>query len=136
MKLFRILAMIGILIPAIATAQGAYFDPRGCDPRTCSESGWIYDDASGAHTTVWRHGLGSTPRAISILFSPDPDQRRVMPVIWSWDNRFSGNPSSVEMGRRAVRLHIAGGLPLHGLWTPEKGWTRFNEGYWKIIVYR
>jgi hypothetical protein len=138
MRLLKILILIaGILMPAIATAQGARFDPAGCKPRVCSESGWIYDDNSTSHTTVWRHDLGVTPRAVSILFSPDPSQRTVMPVQWSWTFQNSGNPVSIEMTRRAVRMHIFNRAPLHGVWDPGTGqWTRYREGYWKIIVYR
>lgn len=136
MKLLKILALIGLLVPTLAMSQGARFDARGCNPLTCSESGWIYDDNSSDHTTVWRHDLGTTPRAISILFSPDPNQRRVMPKIWSWHDENPGNPVSIDMGRRSVRLHIHRFGPMHGQWTPTTGWQSFNEGYWKIIVYR
>ena len=74
MRTALVLFLIAFLMPAHVPAQGAYFDPSGCNPRNCSESGWIYDENSRDHTTVWRHNLGSTPRAVSILFSPDPDQ--------------------------------------------------------------
>ncbi len=136
MRFLKFLTLIGILMPALAQSQGVRFDPRGCNPLTCSESGWIYDDNSSDHTTVWRHDLGTTPRAISILFSPDPNQRRVMPKTWSWHDQNPGNPVSIEMGRRSVHLHIHKNGPLHGLWRPDTGWTHFREGYWKIIVYR
>lgn len=128
--------ILALLLPGLAAAQGVRFDPRGCNPVNCSESGWIFDDNASDHTTVWRHDLGTTPRAISILFSPDPGQRRVMPLTWSWHDTNAGNPVNIEMGRRAVRLHIHRNAPLHGLWRPETGWTHFREGYWKIIVYR
>jgi len=135
MRLLKILALIGLLVPTLAMSQGARFDSRGCDPRFCSESGWIFDDNFSDHITTWRHGLGSTPRSISILFTPDPSGRRVMPVIWSWEFSRTGNPISIEMGRRAVHLSITSQAALHGHWTPEGGWKRFREGYWKIIVY-
>ena len=131
-----LIMLMTVLLPSLASAQSARFDPAGCNPRNCAESGWLYDDAGADHTTVWRHGLGTTPRAVSILFSPDPDQRRVMPVFWSWTYQNSGNPVSVEMGRRTVRLHIFSGAPLHGVWRPKTGWESFREGYWKFIVYR
>ncbi|MEM7057320.1 MAG: hypothetical protein AAF557_07020 [Pseudomonadota bacterium] len=136
MKLLKVLALFGILMPALAQSQGVRFDPRGCDPRFCSESGWIFDDNFSKHVTTWRHGLGAVPRSISILFSPDPNKRRVMPVMWSWVHSSTGNPIAIEMGRRAVRLSITNGTPLHGHWTPEEGWKRYREGYWKIIAYR
>ena len=136
MRRMLLILLAATLLPGLASAQGVRFDPAGCHPRNCAESGWLYDDARSDHTTVWRHGLGTTPRAVSILFSPDPDQRRVMPVTWSWIYQNSGNPVSIEMGRRTVRLHIYNGAPLHGVWRPKTGWERFREGYWKIIVYR
>lgn len=137
MRFLKILALIGILFPALALSQGARFDPRGCNPAICSESDWIFDDNSSDHVTTWRHDLGATPRSISILFTPDPGQRRVMPVIWSWHDANAGNPTSIEMGRRVVRLSIHRNAPLHGLWNiEEQRWTHFKEGYWKIIVYR
>ncbi|MEM9140683.1 MAG: hypothetical protein AAGB15_12730 [Pseudomonadota bacterium] len=137
MRLIGIIALVAMLMPAGVHAQGARFDPRGCNPTTCSESGWIFDDNRDDHATTWRHGLGVVPRAISILFTPDPGQGRVMPVIWSWHDVNAGNPISVEMGRRAVRLLIHRNAPLHGLWDIDsQRWTHFKEGYWKIIVYR
>ncbi len=129
--------LVGIFLPLAASAQGVRFDPNACNPRSCDESGWIYDDNKTDHVTTWRHSLGVTPRAISVLFSPDPAQRRVMPVIWSWHDVNAGNPISVEMGRRSVRLYIHRNAPLHGLWNIEtQRWQHFVEGYWKIIVYR
>ena len=135
MKSIAIL-VLALLLPGLATAQAVRFDPRGCNPLTCSESGWIYDNNATDHVTTWRHDLGTTPRAVSILFSPDPQQRRVMPVIWSWHDANAGNPVSIEMGRRSVRMHIHVNAPLHGHWTADTGWQHYKEGYWKIIVYR
>lgn len=131
-----LIALMAMVQSASAQGRGALFDPAGCNPRVCSESGWIYDDNRTSHTTIWRHDLGVTPRRISILFSPDPDQRRVIPLAWSWTIDSSGNPTSVEMGRRAVQLHIWNGAPLHGVWRPDTGWEKYSEGYWKIMVYR
>ena len=130
-----LLALI-LIVPVSAFAQGARFDNRACDPSFCDESGWLFDDNATDHVTIWRHKLGVTPRLISVMFSPDPAQRRVMPVIWSWHDANAGNPVSITMGARAVRLSIHKNAPLHGLWTPEARWERFNEGYWKIIVYK
>ena len=142
MKLLRYLMVVaGLLLVAQTSALaqgrgGPVFDPYGCQPPACIESDWIYDDVSKNHTTVWRHNMGVTPRAISILFSPDPDKGRVFPLVWPWQWQQTGNPQTMEMGRRAVLLHILAGAPLHGVWRPESGWTQWREGYWKIIVYR
>lgn len=135
----RILSILffALLLPGLAAAQGVRFDRNGCPPSICDESGWIFDDSASDHVTAWRHTLGVVPRRISILFTPDPNGRRVMPVQWSWHDGNSGNPISVEMGRRAVRLIIHRNVPLHGLWNvDQQRWVQFREGYWKIIVYR
>ena len=137
MRLVRMLLLLaGLLVPLTASAQGARFDNRSCDPRWCDESGWLFDDSLTDHTTSWRHDLGVVPRRVEILFTPDPSKQRVAPLTWSWAHNYSGNPVSIEMGRRAVHLHINAGAPLHGIWRPGEGWEVHREGYWKIIVYK
>lgn len=116
--------------------QGPRFDPATCDPWLCTESGWIYDDTSTDHTTVWRHNMRWTPRKITILFSPDPEAGPVYPLMWPWQWQTTGNPQGLEMDNRAVRMHIWSGAPLHGVWRPGQGWSKWHQGYWKIIVYR
>lgn len=143
------LAMLAVLVaPLVTSAQGRY-DSRDdrrhdagryarldCHPRNCAESGWLADDTATDHTTRWVHGLGTTPTSISILFSPDPDGRRVMPVLYPWQWQTTGNPISIEMGPHQVLLHIWSGAPLHGVWRPGEQWTFYREGYWKIVVRR
>jgi len=141
MTLTRPLAMLALalalLAPALAGAQSLRFDRGACAPDFCSESDWIFDNNATDHTTTWRHGLRTVPRQISILFTPDPSGRRVIPVIWPWHDAKSGNPVSIEMNQRVVRLHIHNRVPLHGFWDAnDQSWTYYNEGYWKIIVYR
>ena len=131
-----ILAPLIVICAAQASAQGPRFGYEGCDPRVCSESDWIPDDNKTNHVTVWRHDLGATPRAISLLFSPDLSRGRVYPKVWSWHDPKAGNPVSIDMNRRTVRLFIHTSGPLHGVWRPEHNWKLFREGYWKIIVYR
>lgn len=134
MRLFiMFVVLLGLLGPA--HAQSMRFDSRYCQSTSCDESDWIFDDNSSNHTTVWRHVLGTVPRQISILFSQDP-ARGPVTVVQGGAWAEAGNPISVEMGRRTVRLHIAGGVPLSAVWRPEGGWTRHREGYWKIIVYK
>lgn len=134
------LAMVALVsfAPVFADAQqrAPRFDRGGCPPSFCSESDWIYDDNSSDHTTTWRHGLRATPRNVTILFTPDPNNGPVYPVMWSMTSSASGNPASISVGNRRVSLHISRTLPLRGIWTPETDWLRYNEGYWKIIVYR
>lgn len=117
-------------------SRGPVFDREGCYRPYCSETDWIYDDSLTSHRSSFPHNLGVTPRAVSILFTPDPSQGKVMPVMWSWVFQNTGNPVSIEMDSRAVYLHIYNGAPLHGFWDAEIGWQKYNEGYWKIISYR
>ena len=138
MRLIALLALVfGLNLSLSASAQEARFDPRGCPPVHCSESGWIYDDSSTSHATTWLHGLGRTPRLVQLMFSPDPKTQWVVPINWSWVYQNSGNPVSIEMSNREVKIQIWNGAPLHGRWDAETGqWTRYTEGYWKIVVYR
>ncbi len=136
-------AVIAILVLALAVpaaqAQGRAaprFDPGACEPGFCAESDWIFDDNRTSHTTRWRHGLRSTPRFVMVMFSPDPDNGPVYPVMWSLGSQSTGNPGGIELTNRMVLLQISHTIPLHGIWKPETGWKRYTEGYWKIIVYR
>ena len=138
MRHFRILLILlaALVLPTTASAQGARYDGGGCKPRLCDESGWLFDDNGTSHTTSWRHDLGAIPRRVEIHFSPDPADGTVYPLMWSMTSDSTGNPISIDMDRRFVRLHIYNGAPLHGVWTPQTQWKKYREGYWKIIVYR
>ena len=137
---FLMLFLLAAVMAGQAGAQGRERPPRfdyaACDPQFCVESDWIYDEADSDHTTEWRHRMRSTPRHISILFTPDPETGPVMPLIWPWQWQTTGNPQGLEMNNRFVRLHIWTGAPLHGIWRPGKGWETWRKGYWKIIAWR
>ena len=130
--------ILALSVVQTATAQDRppRFDPAGCAASFCTESGWIADDNDSNHTITWRHRLRVTPRMVSVLFTPDPASGSAYQVDWSMGPTTSGNPVSIEVSNRWVRLHISGNLPLHGVWSPETDWVLHGEGYWKITAYR
>ena len=93
-------------------------------------SDWVEDNNATDHTTVIEHPLKEIPQFVQVFFSPDKEQ--IYPVSWSWNIESSGNPVTVSVDASRVTLTIWAGAVLHGVWTPEKHWTQYKQGYWKV----
>jgi hypothetical protein len=94
-------------------------------------SPWTADSNQTSHPTVFQHGLGTIPKSLLILFSPDGDT--VYPLQWSWAST-SGNPVTVSMSATNITLNIFNGAPLHAIWSSANGWTSYTNGYWMVIA--
>jgi uncharacterized membrane protein len=102
-------------------APGTYISP------------WEKDSNHSNHTTTFRHGLGVIPTSVLILFSVD--QKTVYPLQWSWEPGSTGNPVTIAIDNETIILHIFSGQPLHGVWDAHKSaWTKYSDGYWKVIA--
>jgi hypothetical protein len=99
------------------------------------DSGWTYDDNSSLHIKSFEHNLDQIPSQIVIWFSPDKET--VYPKYWSWHTTLTGNPVTITMDSKFIKLAITTGGPLHGAWDPGTNrWSKFRGGYWRIFAYR
>ncbi|MEM8934095.1 MAG: hypothetical protein AAGE94_23080 [Acidobacteriota bacterium] len=119
----------------IDTAQTAEFEPATSEAEIASpadyDSGWELADNSTPHNVVFEHEMGVTPSAIEIYFSAD--KQTVYPLTWRWGDA-AGNPVTISATDKTIVLAIFAGAPLHGVWTPSAGWTKYNQGYFRVFA--
>ena len=96
-------------------------------------STWVPDSNSANHKVIFQHGLGVIPSEVIVTFSAD--LQTAYPLLWSWDNGYSGNPVTIAMDAQSVVLNIFSGSPLHGFWDPNNGWTTYSNGYWRVTAF-
>ena len=99
------------------------------------DSGWVNANNRSNNAMPFSHGLGVTPSQISVLFSAD--QETAFPVLWPWSNGDSGNPVTIGMNDRTIRLEITSGSPLHGAWSAATGkWTKWTQGFFRVFAWK
>lgn len=97
-------------------------------------SRWEQASNQNSHPVVFEHNLGVIPSLITVLFSAD--KQTVYPLTWSWLREASGNPVTISMNHKVIRLEIYDGVPLHGVWTPKDDWSLYKEGYFKAFAWK
>jgi hypothetical protein len=106
---------------ASASSPGVFISP------------WTPDSNQSSHVTVLQHGLGTIPKSLLVMFSPDGDT--VFPLQWPWALASSGNPVTISMTATNITLNIYSGVPLHGTWNATNStWTTYTSGYWMVIA--
>lgn len=101
------------------------------------DSGWVADNRTTSHRTVFAHQLGFFPSRVSVWFAPSPTSASIYPLDWGFYYSASGNPVQIEVTASQVILHIYSGIPLHGTWDASTGaWTSHNTGYWRVFCWK
>ena len=125
------------LVKLIPTATPVPPTPEVVELKPDYDSGWVADNRSRNHRTVFTHGLGVVPSRVTILFSPTAPHKTVYPLLWSWTEELSGNPVTVELSTTQLVLNIWSGGPLHGVWSGDtEQWTEYDSGYWRVLLWR
>jgi hypothetical protein len=97
------------------------------------DSGWHYD-TSHNHTLEFDHKIGYIPGNLVVLFTVDKET--VYPITWSWLPDHSGNPVTISMDNKRIRLAIYKGVPLHGVCEIPGPWKFYRSGYWRIFAWK
>ena len=97
------------------------------------DSGWIGDDHQKDHPKIFEHNLKRLPALVMLFFSPDGGTTE-FPVNLE-RTQTHGNPVSTEVTSTHVTLFIWSGDPLHQTWRHDKGWTSYDTGYWRVVVF-
>lgn len=133
-KLTGVETEVAKLIP---TATPPPPNPEIIELKPDYDSGWVADNRSTNHRTVFTHNLGVIPSRVTIWFSPSEPHQVVYPLLWSWTPGNSGNPVTVELSATRLVLGIWSGDPLHGVWRGDLvQWTYYDSGYWRVLLWR
>jgi hypothetical protein len=112
-------------------------DPAFCGSHgaQCFDSKWVAATNGSTKALVIPHNLGTTPRFVSIFFSPTGDDSRVFPLTWSWSAGSSGNPVTIEVTDKQVLLHIYADNTLHGVFDANSGnWHTYSTGSFRVFA--
>lgn len=135
-----LLIAIAVAVAILAGLQTWTLWPKpapDCGPRSkvCLDTGWVR--ATNAKTSVYfyRHGLGKVPSRMFVWFSPAADGVPAFLLSGTFAASQAGNPVSIEARPDVIYLHIAAGIPLHGVYNAAKNqWTMYNQGYFRIVA--
>lgn len=100
----------------------------------CADSGWLPASSASSNTLSFDHELGVEPSQVSVFFRHSLQDPELYSVTRSWAQADNGNPVTIVVTRRAVRLNIVGGMPLHGTWSPGGGWKKGQTGFFRVFV--
>jgi hypothetical protein len=125
-------AAIGVLCLAAVLMAGRCGMPLS----GCADSGWLPAQSNSSNTLTFTHGLGPTPRQVSLFYKHRLEDDVSYPVIRSWAHDDTGNPVTVSLTGMDVVLNIVGGLPIHGTWSPSGSWRKQKQGFFRIVVMR
>ena len=99
-----------------------------------ADTGWVCTDNTQKELAL-KHGLGTTPRFMNVVFSPNQDA--VYPLTWSWNYPNSGNPVTISLTTENVLIEIFPGAPLHGVWTASNAaWATFTTGCFRAFLIK
>lgn len=98
------------------------------------DSGWQEANNHSNNAVTFAHGLGVIPSQTTIMFSAD--KQTVYPLTWSWSSDSSGNPVTIWMNDNVVVLEIYKGVALHGAWDNVTGWTKWSQGYFRVLAWK
>lgn len=101
------------------------------------DSKWVPDNIKTSHPTVFQHNFNQYPSLITIYFSPkDPPRGAIYPLMWSWSEARGINPVTVEVDGNKLVLNIVNNKPLHSVWSARTGWVPYNNGFWRVLLWR
>lgn len=116
-----------------------WFEARSCGwfVARCFDSGWFAADTKRSQNLRVAHGLGATPGRMQLWFSPNAQGEPAHATEFNWPSPPSGNPVSVWVDSKNVVVAITGGTVFRNVYDGDTTvWTRYDEGYLRIVAQR
>lgn len=108
------------------------------------DSGWVYDSNQLRHVTTKVHNLGVYPTQCMVWFSPiNPPTDLIYPYGACWNNPRSigapeayQNPIGWAVSESEISWHVEQGVHLFKHWDSGRAWTYWNEGYFRVLLWK